>query len=75
MLNQSKLNLDKISLRFNDCFQFQGDMSDSFSRRRSSYNIEYVRAPKGGGSASKVSTQLVTSIPIDSFSFTRRRRL
>ncbi|XP_021700566.1 uncharacterized protein LOC5566438 isoform X2 [Aedes aegypti] len=32
----------------------RGDMSDSFSRRRSSYNIEYVRAPKGGGSASKV---------------------
>lgn len=29
-------------------------MSDSFSRRRSSYNIEYVKAPKGGGSASKV---------------------
>lgn len=33
----------------------QGDVNDSLSRRRSSYNIEIVRAPKGGGSASKVS--------------------
>ncbi|XP_055593474.1 uncharacterized protein LOC129744793 isoform X2 [Uranotaenia lowii] len=32
----------------------RGDVTDSLSRRRSSYNIEYVRAPKGGGSASKV---------------------
>ncbi|EDS29872.1 conserved hypothetical protein [Culex quinquefasciatus] len=31
-----------------------GDVNDSLSRRRSSYNIEIVRAPKGGGSASKV---------------------
>uniref|UniRef100_A0A8D8GVN7 Major facilitator superfamily domain-containing protein 6-A n=1 Tax=Culex pipiens TaxID=7175 RepID=A0A8D8GVN7_CULPI len=32
----------------------RGDVNDSLSRRRSSYNIEIVRAPKGGGSASKV---------------------
>lgn len=32
----------------------RGDVTDSLSRRRSSYNIEFVRAPKGGGSASKV---------------------
>ncbi|XP_058447084.1 uncharacterized protein LOC131427687 isoform X2 [Malaya genurostris] len=32
----------------------RGDVNDSLSRRRSSYNIEFVRVPKGGGSASKV---------------------
>uniref|UniRef100_A0A1Q3G563 Putative transporter n=1 Tax=Culex tarsalis TaxID=7177 RepID=A0A1Q3G563_CULTA len=32
----------------------RGDVNDSLSRRRSSYNIEIVRVPKGGGSASKV---------------------
>ncbi|XP_055639140.1 uncharacterized protein LOC129777095 isoform X2 [Toxorhynchites rutilus septentrionalis] len=32
----------------------RGDVTDTLSRRRSSYNIEFVRAPKGGGSASKV---------------------
>uniref|UniRef100_A0A1L8DEQ6 Putative transporter n=1 Tax=Nyssomyia neivai TaxID=330878 RepID=A0A1L8DEQ6_9DIPT len=30
------------------------DLPDSLSHRRSSYNIEFVRAPKSGGSASKV---------------------
>uniref|UniRef100_A0A1S4H2T3 MFS_1_like domain-containing protein n=1 Tax=Anopheles gambiae TaxID=7165 RepID=A0A1S4H2T3_ANOGA len=32
----------------------RGDVNDVFSKRRSSYNIEFVRAQKGGGSASKV---------------------
>ncbi|XP_035775658.1 uncharacterized protein LOC118457866 isoform X1 [Anopheles albimanus] len=32
----------------------RGDVNDSFARRRSSYNIEFVRVQKGGGSASKV---------------------
>ncbi|XP_050086556.1 uncharacterized protein LOC126571790 isoform X2 [Anopheles aquasalis] len=32
----------------------RGDVNDSFGRRRSSYNIEFVRVQKGGGSASKV---------------------
>ncbi|XP_055687030.1 uncharacterized protein LOC129792220 [Lutzomyia longipalpis] len=30
------------------------DLPDSLSHRRSSYNIEFVKAPKSGGSASKV---------------------
>ncbi|XP_052894312.1 uncharacterized protein LOC128301736 [Anopheles moucheti] len=32
----------------------RGDVNDVFAKRRSSYNIEFVRAQKGGGSASKV---------------------
>uniref|UniRef100_A0A2M4CLI8 Putative transporter n=1 Tax=Anopheles darlingi TaxID=43151 RepID=A0A2M4CLI8_ANODA len=32
----------------------RGDVNDSFAKRRSSYNIEFVRVQKGGGSASKV---------------------
>ncbi|XP_058056912.1 uncharacterized protein LOC131208268 isoform X2 [Anopheles bellator] len=32
----------------------RGDVNDAFARRRSSYNIEFVRVQKGGGSASKV---------------------
>uniref|UniRef100_A0A182IT32 Major facilitator superfamily associated domain-containing protein n=1 Tax=Anopheles atroparvus TaxID=41427 RepID=A0A182IT32_ANOAO len=32
----------------------RGDVNDVFSKRRSSYNIEFVRVQKGGGSASKV---------------------
>lgn len=37
-----------------DLFNFQVDINDSLSRRRSSYNIEYVKGPKTSGSASKV---------------------
>ncbi|XP_053672952.1 uncharacterized protein LOC128723258 [Anopheles nili] len=32
----------------------RGDVNDVFAKRRSSYNIEFVRAQRGGGSASKV---------------------